>query len=108
MGHRCPCPAGSAPPYQPAPGVHVNRRCTATSLDAGLTWLVTRGQNRRADKEPTMTTTEQRPRPATERLATLLQIAREQDEPDLDYPELVALLEAEAQRQQQRRRRRSA
>ena len=55
-----------------------------------------------------MTTNEQRPRPAHERLATLLQIAREQDEPDLDYPELVALLEAEAQRQQQRRRRRAA
>jgi len=55
-----------------------------------------------------MTTTEQRPRPATQRLATLLQIAREQDEPDLDYPELVALLEAEAQRQQQRQRRRAA
>jgi len=56
-----------------------------------------------------MTTTEQRPRPAHERLATLLQIARERDdEPNLDYPELVALLEAEAQRQQQRRRRRAA
>jgi len=35
-----------------------------------------------------------------------LQIAREQDEPDLDYPELVALLEAEARRERQRRRRR--
>jgi len=86
----------------------VNRRAAATSLDTGLSWLVARGQNRRADKEPAMTTTEQRPRPETERLATLLQIAREQDEPNLDYPELVALLEAEAQRQQQRRRRRAA
>jgi len=84
----------------------VNRCSTATSLDAGLTWLVTRGQNRRADKEPTMTTTEQRPRPAAERLAALIELARERDdEPNLDYPELVALLEAEAQRQQRRRRR---
>jgi len=53
-----------------------------------------------------MTTTEQRPRPAAERLAALIELARERDdEPNLDYPELVALLEAEAQRQQRRRRR---
>lgn len=51
-----------------------------------------------------MTTTEQRPRPATERLATLIELAREQDEPNHDYPELVALLEAEARREWQRRR----
>lgn len=53
-----------------------------------------------------MTTELQRPSPQNDRLVTLLEIAREQDEPDLDYPELVALLEAEAQRQRQRRRRR--
>jgi hypothetical protein len=45
-------------------------------------------------------------RPQTERLAALLELARERDdEPDLDYPELVALLEAEARRLRQRRRR---
>jgi len=53
-----------------------------------------------------MRTTEQRPSPATDRLAALLELAREQDEPNLDYPELVALLEAEARRQRQRRHRR--
>ena len=53
-----------------------------------------------------MTTTEQRPRPETQRLTALLELAREQDEPNLDYPELVALLEAEARRERQRRRRR--
>ena len=55
-----------------------------------------------------MTTEPQRPRPATERLAALLELARERDdEPDMDYPELVALLEAEARRQQTRRERRA-
>lgn len=49
-----------------------------------------------------MTTKPQRPRPQSDRLATLLEIAREQDEPNLDYPELVALLEAEARRERQR------
>lgn len=50
-----------------------------------------------------MTTTMQRPRPEQERLAALLELARERDdEPDLDYPELVALLEAEARRQRRR------
>ena len=52
-----------------------------------------------------MATELQRPSPQRDRLITLLEIAREQDEPDLDYPELVALLEAEARRQRQRRRR---
>lgn len=56
-----------------------------------------------------MTTTTQRPTPTTERLAALLDLARDRgDEPDLDYPELVALLEAEARREQLRRRRRRA
>lgn len=56
-----------------------------------------------------MTTTMQRPRPTTERLAALLALARERDdEPDLDYPEIIALLEAEAGREEQRRRRRRA
>jgi hypothetical protein len=46
-----------------------------------------------------MTTTTPRPSPAAERLAALLELARERDdEPDLDYPELVALLEATARR----------
>lgn len=54
-----------------------------------------------------MTTTMQRPTATTERLAALLELARERDdEPDLDYPELVVLLEAEARRQKERRRRR--
>ena len=62
-----------------------------------------------------MTTTMQRPAATTVsaadaqrlRLAALLELARERDdEPDLDYPELVALLEAEARREQLRRRRR--
>lgn len=52
-----------------------------------------------------MTTELQRSSPQSDRLAALLELAREQDEPDLDYPELVALLEAEARRQRQRRRR---
>lgn len=52
-----------------------------------------------------MTTAEQRPSPTADRLAALLEIARELDEPDGDYPELVALLEAETRRQRQRRRR---
>lgn len=52
-----------------------------------------------------MTTELQRPSPQRDRLAALLELAREQDEPDLDYPELVALLEADARRQRQRRRR---
>jgi hypothetical protein len=46
-----------------------------------------------------MTTETPRPSPAAERLATLLDLARERDdEPDMDYPELVALLEATARR----------
>ena len=54
-----------------------------------------------------MTTAPQRPRPEDERLAALLDLARERDdEPDLDYPELVALLEADSRREQQRRQRR--
>ena len=54
-----------------------------------------------------MTTTTQRPTATAERLAALTELARERDdEPDLDYPELVALLEADSRRQQQRRRRR--
>ena len=54
-----------------------------------------------------MTTTMQRPAATAERLAALLELARERDdEPDLDYPELIALLEAEARREQLRRRRR--
>lgn len=54
-----------------------------------------------------MTTTMQRLTATTERLAALLELARERDdEPDLDYPELVVLLEAEARRQKERRRRR--
>jgi hypothetical protein len=57
------------------------------------------GQNRRYDKEPTMTTATLRPSPAAERLAALQELARERDEePDQDYPELVALLEATARR----------
>lgn len=60
-----------------------------------------------------MTTELQRPSPQRDRLAALLELAREQDEcrrhprrvHDLDYPELVILLEAEARRQRQRRRR---
>jgi hypothetical protein len=54
-----------------------------------------------------MTTEPQRPSPQHDRLVTLLELAREQDEPNLDYPELVALLEAEARRQRQRQRRRA-
>ena len=54
-----------------------------------------------------MTTTVQRPTASTERLAALLELARERDDdPNLDYPELVVLLEAEAHRQKERRRRR--
>jgi hypothetical protein len=46
-----------------------------------------------------MTNAIHRPSPAAERLATLLDLARERDEdPDQDYPELVALLEAAARR----------
>ena len=45
----------------------------------------------------------------TERLAALIELARERDdEPDLDYPELVVLLESEARRERLRRRRRQA
>jgi hypothetical protein len=56
-----------------------------------------------------MTTTMQRPRPEQERLAALLELARERDdEPDLDYPELVVRLEAGASRERLRRRRRRA
>jgi len=56
-----------------------------------------------------MTTEPQRPSPTTERLAALIELARERDdEPDLDYPELVVLLEAEARRERLRRRRRQA
>jgi hypothetical protein len=85
----------------------MNRRFTATSLAPGLAWLVAHGQNRRAAKEPVMSTTMQRPRPEQERLAALLELARERDdEPDLDYPELVVLLEAEACRERRRGRRR--
>lgn len=51
-----------------------------------------------------MTTTTQRPTATAERLAALIELARERDdEPNLDYPELVVLLEAEARRRQQRR-----
>lgn len=53
-----------------------------------------------------MTTEQQRPDPTAERLAALLELAREHDEQaDFDYPELVVLLEAETRRQQRRRRR---
>jgi hypothetical protein len=77
----------------------MNRCSTATSLDHGLAWLVSRGQNRREDKEPTMTTATLRPSPAAERIAALLDLARERDdEPNQDYPELVALIEAAARR----------
>jgi hypothetical protein len=63
-----------------------------------------------------MTTTMQRPTATTVseagaqrlRLAALLELARERDDPNLDYPELVALLEADSRRQQQRRRRRTS
>ena len=55
-----------------------------------------------------MTTTTQRPTATAERLAALIELARERDEPDLDYPELVVLLEAEARRERLRRRRRRA
>lgn len=54
-----------------------------------------------------MTTKSKRPNPAADRLAALLEIAREQDEPNGDYPELIALLEAEARRKQRRQRRRA-
>jgi hypothetical protein len=54
-----------------------------------------------------MTTTLPRPTATTERIATLLDLARDRDdEPDFDYPELITLLEAEARREQRRRRRR--
>lgn len=54
-----------------------------------------------------MTTETPRPSPAAERLAALLDLARERDdEPDLDYPELVALLEATARQRTPRRPRR--
>jgi hypothetical protein len=54
-----------------------------------------------------MTTTLPRPKATTERIAALLELAHERDdEPDLDYPELIALLEAEARNEQRRRRRR--
>lgn len=56
-----------------------------------------------------MTTTTQRPTATAERLAALTELARERDdEPDLDYPELVVLLEAEARRERLRRWRRRA
>jgi hypothetical protein len=46
-----------------------------------------------------MTSATLRPSPAAERIAALLELARERDEePDQDYPELVALLEAAARR----------
>ena len=52
-------------------------------------------------------TTMQRPTTTTERLAALLELAHERDdEPDFDYPELIALLEAESRSEQRRRRRR--
>jgi hypothetical protein len=53
-----------------------------------------------------MTTTLPRPTATTERIAALLELARERDdEPDFDYPELLVLLEAETRREQRRRRR---
>jgi hypothetical protein len=52
-------------------------------------------------------TTTQRPTATTERLAALLELAHERDDDrDFDYPELIALLEAEARSEQRRRRRR--
>lgn len=54
-----------------------------------------------------MTTTTQRPTATAERLAALIELARERDDdPDIDYPELVVLLEAEARRLKERRQRR--
>jgi hypothetical protein len=55
-----------------------------------------------------MTIEPQRHNPQSERLAALIELAREHDDdPDFDYPELVVLLEAEARREQLRRRRRA-
>jgi hypothetical protein len=46
-----------------------------------------------------MTSTTHRASPTAERIAALLELARERDEePNQDYPELVALLEAAARR----------
>lgn len=54
-----------------------------------------------------MTTEQQGPSPENERLAALIDLAREHDEQaDFDYPELVVLLEAEARRQHSKHRRR--
>lgn len=54
-----------------------------------------------------MTTPTPRPSPAAERLAALRDLARERDdEPDLDYPELVALIETVARQRTPRRLRR--